>query len=88
MGGVILVASILIWALGYYPQNTVYSINYDAKIEAIKIDTTLSVQAQNNAIANLKMHQQNEKQEQSYIGRMGKAIEPVIKPLGFSYNFV
>ncbi len=86
MGGVILVASILIWALGYYPQNTVYSINYDAKIEAIKIDTTLSVQAQNNAIANLKMHQQNEKQEQSYIGRMGKAIEPVIKPLGFDWK--
>ena len=54
MGGVILVASIIVWALGYFPHND-----------------TLSPQAQ---------------QEQSYIGRMGKAIEPVFRPQGFNWK--
>jgi len=54
MGGIILVASILVWALGYFPHN-------DA----------LDNQAQ---------------QEQSYIGRIGKTIEPVFTPQGFDWK--
>ena len=54
MGGIILVASIIVWALGYFPHN-------DA----------LSVQ---------------EQQEQSYIGRIGKTIEPVFHPQGFDWK--
>ena len=54
MGGIIMVASILIWFLGYYPRGS-----YD------------TVAAQ---------------QEHSYIGQVGKAIEPVIEPLGFDWK--
>ena len=54
MGGVILVASIIVWALGYFPH-----------------DDTLEASAQ---------------QEQSYIGRMGKAVEPVFCPQGFNWK--
>lgn len=54
MGGIILVASIIVWALGYFPHN----------------DT-------------LDRRQQ---QEQSYMGRMGKAIEPVFQPQGFNWK--
>ncbi|MDR0745796.1 MAG: ferrous iron transport protein B [Mediterranea sp.] len=55
MGGIIMIASILIWFLGYYPQNDAYE-----------------------TVA--------EQQENSYIGRLGKAIEPVIEPLGFDWT--
>ena len=55
MGGIILVASIVIWALGYYPNHHNY-----------------------NTVA--------EQQEHSYIGQIGKAIEPVIEPLGFDWK--
>ena len=55
MGGIIMVASILIWFLGYYPNHHSYS-------------TTA------------------EQQEHSYIGQIGKAIEPAIKPLGFDWK--
>ena len=55
MGGIILVASIVIWALGYYPRHAEY--------ETV-----------------------TEQQENSYIGRIGKAIEPVIEPLGFDWK--
>ncbi len=55
MGGIIMVASILIWFLGYYPRTT-----------------------GNETVA--------EQQETSYIGQIGKAIEPVITPLGFDWK--
>ena len=55
MGGIIMVASIVIWALGYYPSHDSYS-----------------------TVA--------EQQENSYIGMIGKAIEPVIEPLGFDWK--
>ena len=54
MGGIILVASIIVWALGYFPHN-------DDMPHA-------------------------QQQEQSYIGRMGKAIEPVFSPQGFNWK--
>lgn len=54
MGGIILVASIIIWALGYFPHND-----------------------------DLTMQQQ---QEQSYIGRIGKTVEPVFRPQGFDWK--
>ncbi len=56
MGTVILFASVLIWALGYYPRHAEYA------------------------------KQSPEQMENSYIGRVGKAIEPVIKPLGFDWK--
>ena len=55
MGGIIMVASVVIWALGYYP-------NHDAYQDVA------------------------EQQENSYIGRIGKAVEPVIEPLGFDWK--
>ncbi len=54
MGGIILVASIIVWALGYFPH-----------------DDSLP---------------QQEQQEQSYIGRIGKTIEPVFRPQGFDWK--
>ena len=54
MGGIIMVASILIWFLGYYPRG-----NYETVAE---------------------------QQEHSYIGQIGKAIEPAIEPLGFDWK--
>ncbi len=54
MGGIILVASIIVWALGYFPH-----------------DNSLNKQQQ---------------QEQSYIGHIGKGIEPIFRPQGFDWK--
>lgn len=54
MGGVILVASIIVWALGYFPHNNQLT--------------------------------QRQQQEQSYIGMIGKTIEPVFRPQGFDWK--
>ena len=54
MGTTILVASIIVWALGYFPHND--------KLSHV------------------------EQLEQSYIGRIGKTVEPVFKAQGFDWK--
>ncbi len=86
MGTVILVASILIWALGYFPQNTVYSENYDAKIATVTSNSTLNDVQKAKEIRNINIDKESERQGKSYIGRLGHGIEPIIKPLGFDWK--
>ncbi len=83
MGGVILVASILIWALGYYPKNVEYSISYDQEIAKI---AQLNKPNKTESIHQLLAEKKSEHQAKSYIGRIGKFIEPVMKPLGFDWK--
>ena len=77
MGGVILVASMAIWALGYFPRDVEYSRDYDSLMD----------NAQNSEeIAGLSREKEAERQELSLIGRLGKVVEPVIAPLGFDWK--
>jgi ferrous iron transport protein B len=99
VGGVILIASVIIWALGYFPTNkekesalktkisnteNFYSqllIAHSAKNE-IK---TISFQ-KDSTVNSLVGQYKRDKQENSYIGEIGKAIEPIIKPAGFDWR--
>lgn len=86
MGSVILLASIFIWALSYYPRDVKYSTDYDAKIAAVSANTLLPDSVKQPQLTGLELMKASEHQEKSYIGRLGKAIEPVIKPLGFDWK--
>jgi ferrous iron transport protein B len=86
MGGIILVAAIFIWALSYYPRNVKYSVDYESLAANISAQTQLSDSAKNIALYRLSVSKQSEHQEQSYIGQLGHAIEPVISPLGFDWK--
>ncbi len=89
MGGVILVASIIVWALGYFPLNEEHQQVYEQQQAQIEQD----FQAQNiteaqrdSVLSELQLNYQNERLSESYIGRMGKSIEPAITPLGFDWR--
>lgn len=99
MGGVILVASILIWALSYYPRKQVFIRDYTMLKQGVhkKYDSLISKSNEKIAksefqtkkdkeIRELSASQLSEQQRYSYIGRMGIAIEPIIKPLGFDWR--
>jgi ferrous iron transport protein B len=94
MGGVILIASMVIWALGYFPRSVPYSRNYVSLIalEQNNRDQMLSsgdaggLAVTDQRIADLNQQREAERQEYSYIGRFGRAIEPVIRPLGFDWK--
>ncbi|MBV5284328.1 MAG: ferrous iron transport protein B [Paludibacter sp.] len=86
MGNVILLASILIWALGYFPRHIDYSTNYDAQITSVKMNKQLQTPDKDEKLMQLEMSKESERQEKSYIGQLGHAIEPVIRPLGFDWK--
>ena len=68
IGGTILVAVILIWALEYFPRSEKVLTN---------VSTTSTVNNQVKPVSQM---------EQSYLGRIGHAIEPAIRPLGFDWK--
>ena len=98
MGGVILIASIIIWALGYFPRETGNENIFKQRIEKINLsynqqisnalneDSSLLSIEKNNAIKNVKLEMEAHRQENSYIGRIGHFIEPVMRPLGFDWK--
>lgn len=86
MGSVILVASILIWALGYFPRDVKFSANHEQSIALVQNDSTLNDSTKTAHILDIERLIQSERQEQSYIGQMGHFIEPAIRPLGFDWK--
>ncbi len=79
MGGVILVASIVLWVLGAFPRHP-QAGRIAARAE--RIDPATATPAQIAAV----QAEQSEVLEYSIIGRMGRAIEPVLTPLGFDWR--
>lgn len=86
MGTFILLASILIWGLSYYPRNVAYSTNYDAQISSIAANNKLTETEKESMISELQLSKASEHQQKSYIGRIGQFIEPAIQPLGFDWK--
>lgn len=73
MGGVILVASLIIWALSYFPRPTEEQIaqtQLELSQEHIENVDAATVSATEN----------------SYLGHIGKFISPVFEPLGFNWK--
>jgi len=85
MGGVILVAVVIIWTLSNYPHNKAINDRFDNSIATLK-ESSLSETDINNQISAMQKQKKAELQEQSYLGRLGHFIEPVISPLGFDWR--
>ncbi len=101
ISGIILVASIIIWALGYFPNGSSYIETLEEKTAAIEasyeaITAELSdpspevldhlQQSREMEIRNMESSLYLQRQENSYIGRLGKAVQPVMAPLGFDWK--
>jgi ferrous iron transport protein B len=85
IGGIILVASIIVWVLSNFPQTTDYSRDYSGEIDQIKRSGLASLEKE-ESISRLMMEQKGEKQSSSFMGIIGRSIEPVMKPLGFDWR--
>lgn len=86
MGGVILVASIIIWFLGYFPRDKERELKYDNMITQVEQQEGLGDEEKSAQIEEIEEGRNTEHQEESYIGRVGKSIEPVMRPLGFDWK--
>src|SRR6056297_291028 len=98
MGGIILVGSVIVWALSTFPRDIDYSKNYDAEIGRINTVYAEKIRhAEPDRVAALKNKRDQliqeekglrsaEKARKSYIGQIGRVIEPVFEPLGIDWR--
>ncbi len=77
-GTVILGISILLWAMTSYPQKKIYERDYKQEI--------IFAQKDSKKIIEIKSARQTEKMSYSVAGRIGKLMEPLLKPMGFDWK--
>ena len=71
IGTTILLATVLIWALSYYPRPKTESVAVGSEVVAESVE---SVESGREALSG------------SYIGQVGKFIEPAMRPLGLDWR--
>ncbi len=74
-GTVIFSVAVIVWVLAYYPRA---DVNVQALEQSTAIDAAMIEQTRNEAAA--------AQMSQSWLGRMGRSIEPVFRPLGWDWR--
>ena len=83
-GTVIFAVAVIVWALAYYPRSDEISELY-AQQEAM-LSSRLAGEELDAAIDGLANQQAAAQMEQSFLGRAGKVVEPVFRPLGWDWK--
>lgn len=86
MGGLILVASVIIWFLSYYPRPEEPVQNAEQPAQSANIE--LVATADTSEVAEMTDVEKSAptQGERSYLGQIGKLIEPVMEPLGLDWK--
>jgi ferrous iron transport protein B len=85
IGGIILLASIIVWLLSNFPRTVTFSKDYTSEIAGVQ-KSDISQKEKDESVSNLLIQQKSEKQSKSFMGIIGRAVEPVMKPLGFDWR--
>ncbi len=85
MGGLILVASILIWALSYFPHHDANDVPASYRAEAIA-EMPASTLTSNSPETINQMIADEYQQGHSILGHIGKFVEPVVRPMEFGWK--
>ncbi len=94
-GTVILAISVIIWALLYFPRDAAVEEQATAEFVASTVAETGMTEQEVNAqlaqedselAADLSNHVEGVYVEQSYMGRIGKTIQPIFAPAGFDWK--
>lgn len=86
IGTIILTGVIIIWALEYFPRNTEKTAEFEQQIESAKADVQLDNSTMENQIISLENEMEADRLMNSYLGQIGKVVEPVMRPLGFDWK--
>ena len=78
-GTLILAATIVMWALAYFPRSETIATHYEAERERL-------AGASEEILDDLRAKEAGDMLKQSFLGRMGHAIEPVVEPLGWDWR--
>ena len=86
-GTVILGINILLWFLATYPRSSELQQQFDQRrTQWQQAASNPPTPAESESLTRLEHDEAGEKLRQSFAGRLGRAIEPVLKPLGFDWK--
>jgi ferrous iron transport protein B len=98
MGGIILVGSVIIWALSAFPRNTVVAENYQARAAGLSATYNDKIRIadeagrkrlqteRDQALHQLQNARAAEQIGSSYMGRIGRFLTPLFEPLGIDWR--
>ncbi|MDE6235085.1 MAG: ferrous iron transport protein B [Muribaculaceae bacterium] len=85
MGGVILIASIIIWALSYFPRYEMDQVPESFRSETLA-DMPAEVKADNSQEKIDELILNSYQQENSILGHIGKFVEPIVRPMDYGWK--
>lgn len=85
IGGTILVAAVIIWALGYFPVDHEAERLRDERLAAVEM-SGLEAAQRDAAVAEAEADYRSRQIEGSYLRRIGGAIEPVLATAGLDWR--
>jgi ferrous iron transport protein B len=99
MGGVILVGSIIVWAMSTFPRQPDLPERIEAELQQVKVRYETVMQnaetatdrrrlqaAMDSELERLAQNRYIQKLEHSYMGMLGKLLAPVFSPLGIDWR--
>ena len=98
MGGIILVGSVIIWALSAFPRTTHYSHDYPAAIAHIESVFTQRIEGAEpsmrppleaekaDRLQEMQRAMRAEQTANSFMGLIGKAVAPIFAPIGIDWR--
>ena len=86
IGTIILVGVVIVWALEYFPRETKNSKLIKEEIQTVSQNAALNPVEKENSLSELEIKLESDRLINSYLGRVGKFIEPVMRPLGFDWK--
>lgn len=85
-GTIILTASLIIWFVSNFPQSAGIENQYKGKLQVIESSEIYNKDQKKKLMEKLDLERASKQLEYSISGRVGKFIEPTIKPLGFDWR--
>ncbi len=82
IGGIILLGVIIIWALGYFPREN----QHDAAQPILLKNKIINHEFTTDSVHLQSVYKQSLRLQNSYLGRLGRFIEPAMSPLGFDWK--
>jgi len=82
IGGVILIGVIIIWALGYFPREYPVDAIQSSRVK----NTAINHEFSSDSLHIQSVYKQSLRLQNSYLGRLGRFVEPAMQPLGFDWK--
>jgi ferrous iron transport protein B len=86
MGGVVLIFSIVIWVLSSYPVNKAAAAAFDREIGQLRATPSLTQEEKESRVASLEAQHRTAMMKHTFIGQIGTAMEPLVRPLGYDWR--